>query len=114
MEATAFLLDLVSSEQVDMVSTKPSRSSVSAITSTEEPPINGSAEHVSGGEDANASTLSVDELQLRRKVDWRLCTIAGILCSLNLLDSGIISSASVTSMLSDLSLTGNRYSVAIL
>ena len=53
------------------------------------------------------------EIRLRRKVDLRLCTIAGILCSLNLLDSGILSSASVTSMLSDLDLTGNRYSVSI-
>ncbi|EXJ88528.1 hypothetical protein A1O1_05458 [Capronia coronata CBS 617.96] len=53
------------------------------------------------------------EWHLRRKVDLRLCTIAGILCSLNLLDSGIISSASVTSMLSDLHLTGDRYSVSI-
>ncbi|EGE84619.1 MFS transporter [Blastomyces dermatitidis ATCC 18188] len=53
------------------------------------------------------------ERKLRRKVDIRLCTISGILCSLNLLDSGIISSASVTSMISDLSLEGNRYSVAI-
>ncbi|KAF2169858.1 hypothetical protein M409DRAFT_64849 [Zasmidium cellare ATCC 36951] len=52
--------------------------------------------------------------KLRLKVDLRLCTIAGILCSLNLLDSGIISSASVTSMLTDLDLTlGNRYSVSI-
>ena len=68
------------------------------------------------------------ESKLRRKVDLRLCSIAGILCSLNLLDSGIISSASVTtlvsatratrcwshvlnglSMLKDLSLEGNRY-----
>lgn len=53
------------------------------------------------------------ESRLRLKIDLRLCTIAGILCSLNLLDSGIISSASVTSMLSDLDLTGNRYSVSI-
>ena len=53
------------------------------------------------------------ERGLRLKVDIRLCTIAGILCSLNLLDSGVISSASVTSMLSDLDLTGNRYSVSI-
>lgn len=53
------------------------------------------------------------EKKLRLKVDIRLCTIAGILCSLNLLDSGIISSASVTSMPADLSLTGSRYSVAI-
>jgi len=55
----------------------------------------------------------LSEVRLRRKVDLRLCTIAGILCSLNLLDSGIISSAAVTSMLDDLSLTGSRYSVAI-
>ncbi len=53
------------------------------------------------------------EKRLKLKVDIRLCTIAGLLCSLNLLDSGIISSASVTSMLSDLKLTGDRYSVAI-
>lgn len=54
-----------------------------------------------------------DEAHLVRKIDLRLCTISGILCSLNLLDSGIISSAAVTSMLSDLQLTGNRYSVSI-
>ncbi|KAL9600849.1 MAG: hypothetical protein Q9219_002891 [cf. Caloplaca sp. 3 TL-2023] len=55
------------------------------------------------------------ERRIRFKVDVRLCTIAGLLCSLNLLDSGIISSASVTSMLHDLGLDqGNRYSVSIL
>ena len=54
------------------------------------------------------------ERTIRLKVDLRLCTIAGILCSLNLLDSGIISSASVTSMLKDLGLEGNRYSFSIL
>ncbi|KAI2780185.1 putative MFS transporter [Daldinia loculata] len=53
------------------------------------------------------------ERRLRLKVDLRLCTIAGILCSLNLLDSGVISSASVTSMPTDLDLTGNRFSVSI-
>jgi len=52
--------------------------------------------------------------KIRLKVDLRLCSIAGILCSLNLLDSGVISSASVTSMLRDLELdVGNRYSVSI-
>ncbi|KAF1360671.1 MFS general substrate transporter [Lizonia empirigonia] len=69
----------------------------------------------------DASILSArDELEekwwngIRLKVDMRLCSIAGILCSLNLLDSGVISSASVTSMLSDLELdVGNRYSVSI-
>lgn len=56
-----------------------------------------------------------EEKRIRLKVDLRLCTIAGLLCSLNLLDSGIISSASVTSMLHDLGLEqGNRYSVSIL
>src|SRR5271154_6545052 len=53
------------------------------------------------------------ERALRFTVDIRLCTIAGLLCSLNLLDSGIISSASVTSMLQDLQLTGHRYSISI-
>ncbi|KAJ5825783.1 Major facilitator superfamily domain general substrate transporter [Penicillium riverlandense] len=54
------------------------------------------------------------EKQVRWKVDIRLCTIAGLLCSLNLLDSGILSSAAVTSMLEDLDLNqGNRYSVSI-
>ncbi|KAF1999373.1 MFS general substrate transporter [Amniculicola lignicola CBS 123094] len=54
------------------------------------------------------------ERRIRLKVDLRLCSIAGILCSLDLLDSGVISSASVTSMLSDLHLDqGNRYSVSI-
>ena len=63
------------------------------------------------GPDEDATILA--ERKLKLKVDLRLCTIAGLLCSLNLLDSGIISSASVTSMLQDLDLTGNRYSVAI-
>ena len=55
------------------------------------------------------------EKKLRLKVDIRLCTIAGLLCSLNLLDSSIISNAYVTSMGKDLELNvGNRYSVAIL
>ncbi|ERF70987.1 hypothetical protein EPUS_03266 [Endocarpon pusillum Z07020] len=53
------------------------------------------------------------EKRIRRKVDLRLCTIAGLLCSLNLLDSGIISSAAVTSMPQDLGLTGDRFSVSI-
>ena len=55
------------------------------------------------------------ERSIRLKVDLRLCTVAGLLCSLNLLDSGIISSASVTIMLKDLGLDqGNRYSISIL
>lgn len=54
------------------------------------------------------------EKKVRWKVDVRLCTIAGLLCSLNLLDSGILSSAAVTSMLSDLQLDqGSRYSISI-
>ncbi|KAI2623944.1 putative MFS transporter [Hypomontagnella submonticulosa] len=67
-----------------------------------------------GGNVADAvETRDKLERRLRLKVDLRLCTIAGILCSLNLLDSGVISSASVTSMPVDLDLTGNRFSVSI-
>ncbi|KAK4560610.1 hypothetical protein LTR86_005188 [Recurvomyces mirabilis] len=68
------------------------------------------AEH--GGEQMHDNEIET-ERRLLRKVDIRLCSIAAILCSLNLLDSGVISSASVTSMISDLDLTGNRYSVSI-
>jgi hypothetical protein len=42
-------------------------------------------------EDIGKERLERLERKLVRKVDLRLCTIAGILCSLNLLDSGIIS-----------------------
>ncbi|KAH6886250.1 permease of the major facilitator superfamily [Thelonectria olida] len=65
------------------------------------------------GAEADGETIHAIERRLRFKIDLRLCTIAGLLCSLNLLDSGVISSASVTSMTSDLDLTGNRYSVSI-
>ncbi|KAI1267320.1 putative MFS transporter [Xylariaceae sp. FL1019] len=71
---------------------------------------------VSGAPDASDTDIEIDgpmERRLRRKIDLRLCTIAGILCSLNLLDSGVISSAAVTSLPTDLGLTGNRYGVAI-
>ncbi|KAH6638180.1 major facilitator superfamily domain-containing protein [Boeremia exigua] len=71
-------------------------------------------------EDDGSLLSAPDELEekwksgIRFKVDLRLCSIAGVLASLNLLDSGVISSASVTSMLSDLELdVGNRYSVSI-
>ena len=62
-------------------------------------------------ENEDYDTVKYDSI--RRKIDLRLCTIAGILCSLNLLDSGIISSAAVTSMPQDLGLVGNKFSVAI-
>lgn len=63
---------------------------------------------------AIASVPEAGIKKLRLLVDIRLCSIAGLLCSLNLLDSGIISSASVTSMLSDLQLdVSNRYSISI-
>jgi len=61
-------------------------------------------------EEATIEETKAIERKLVRKIDLRLCTIAGILCSLNLLDSGIISSASVTSIFGDLGLgVGNRY-----
>lgn len=54
------------------------------------------------------------EIRLIRKIDFRLCTIAMLLVSLDLLDSNIISSAAVTSMLHDLGLdVGNRFSLSI-
>jgi hypothetical protein len=67
-----------------------------------------------GGEVVYAGTEAEKDVEMERKlvrkIDLRLCTIAGILCSLNLLDSGIISSASVTSIFGDLGLgVGNRY-----
>ncbi|KAI8952408.1 retrograde regulation protein 2 [Xylaria longipes] len=68
------------------------------------------------GDDGGATDIERDDVlerRLRLKVDLRLCTIAGILCSLNLLDSGVISSAAVTSLPTDLGLTGNRFSIAI-
>jgi MFS family permease len=67
----------------------------------------------SAGNDFSAEELA-EQRRIRLRVDFRLCSIAGILCSLNLLDSGVISNAAVTSMLSDLELNqGNRYSVSI-
>lgn len=76
------------------------------------------AEHTSivTGDEADGGDITKQkelERKLRLKVDLRLCTIAGILCSLDLLDSGIISSASVTSMFQDLDFHGNQYSVSI-
>lgn len=72
------------------------------------------ADHSPPPSSDDGSYPSADERRIRLKIDLRLCTIAGILCSLNLLDSGVISSASVTTMLADLELDrGNRYSVSI-
>ncbi|KAK3300649.1 major facilitator superfamily domain-containing protein [Chaetomium fimeti] len=84
-----------------------------AVSGAEEDAVN-----VTGsGPVTDTMAMAVDdslERRIRLKVDFRLCTIAGILCSLNLLDSGVLSSAAVTSMLSDLGLDqGNRFSVSI-
>lgn len=89
--------------------------SSSSSVSAEAHNANSKAALVSSGVVEDEVATIDEEKKIRRKVDLRLCTIAGLLCSLNLLDSGIISSASVTSMLSDLGLDqGNRYSVSIL
>lgn len=83
-----------------------------SVSDTAVLPSRNSANVTANGDDQERLKM---EKALRLKVDIRLCTIAGLLCSLNLLDNGIISSASVTSMLKDLGLAeGNRYSVAIL
>lgn len=42
-------------------------------------------------EEQRAIHRQAREKRIRLKVDFRLCSIAGILCSLNLLDSGVIS-----------------------
>ncbi|KAF2969609.1 hypothetical protein GQX73_g4024 [Xylaria multiplex] len=71
---------------------------------------------LSEGSGDGVAAIEIDDVlerRLRLKIDLRLCTIAGILCSLNLLDSGVISSAAVTSLPADLDLTGNRFSIAI-
>ncbi|KXL47180.1 hypothetical protein M433DRAFT_62537 [Acidomyces richmondensis BFW] len=88
----------------------PQHSPVQKASSDSEQRISETTHDALGQDETNSGAL---ERRLRFKVDLRLCSIAGILCSLNLLDSGVISSASVTSMLSDLGLTGNRYSVSI-
>ena len=83
------------------------------VGSVEERSVNAvDADATDGGERDKARRAAL-ERRLRLKVDLRLCTIAGVLCSLNLLDSGVISSAAVTSMPADLGLTGNRFSVAV-
>lgn len=68
-----------------------------------------------GDGEKNAQTEAATCLDRRivRKIDLRLCTIAGLLCALDLIDSGVMSSASATSMPTDLGLTGDRYSTAI-
>ncbi|RDK44241.1 MFS general substrate transporter [Aspergillus phoenicis ATCC 13157] len=72
-----------------------------------------STQDVQGYADLDPEELKALETRIRWKTDLRLCTIAGTLCSLNLLDSGILSSASVTSMPDDLDLIGTRYSVSV-
>ncbi|ROW01274.1 hypothetical protein VMCG_05858 [Cytospora schulzeri] len=73
------------------------------------------SEMISSDDDELADDQTQPELDKRivRKIDLRLCTIAGIICSLDLIDSGIMSSASATSMPKDLGLIGTRYSTAV-
>lgn len=86
-----------------------------ASSSSVEPfSANGNHDHKAQPRDCEDEILGPEDDDMKRKlvrkIDIRLCTIAGILCSLNLLDSGIISSASVTSIFEDLELgVGNRY-----
>lgn len=103
------------------VSSKPSRTSQSPLSGNNKSPAHNRTNSASSTDDLlgdQRATSEQDdyaslERKLRLKVDIRLCSLAGLLCSLNLLDSGVISSASVTSMIPDLDLTGNRYSVSI-
>ena len=98
---------------MDLKETAVTMSGESDFLVSTEPTIK--APTVSAGSYEEINSNGDVEKTLRLKVDIRLCSIAGLLCSLNLLDSGIISSASVTSMLKDLGLDqGNRYSFSIL
>ncbi|KAI9719157.1 MAG: hypothetical protein M1828_006339 [Chrysothrix sp. TS-e1954] len=64
-------------------------------------------------QDSDSPLRKAEERRLTRHLDLRLCTIAGLLFSLDLLDSGIISSASVTSLFDDISLSPTHYSLSI-
>ncbi|KAL3438641.1 major facilitator superfamily domain-containing protein [Aspergillus tetrazonus] len=90
-------------------SAKPSSALELAIFSSDSPPL----QHNNAEGSSTLPEWAHLESRIRRKTDLRLCSIAGILCSLNLLDSGILASASVTTLLSDLDLQGQRYSVSI-
>ncbi len=68
---------------------------------------------VAGGEAPAVAAKPELDRAIRRKIDVRLCTIAGLLCALDLIDSGILSSASATSMPAELGLLGDRYAMAI-
>ncbi|ORY60972.1 major facilitator superfamily domain-containing protein [Pseudomassariella vexata] len=103
-------------DPASQIAPSPARSSSARDKNTDIFPI------IPDSDQDNGNSLPADDIEtnttlerrLCLKIDLRLCTIAGILCSLNLLDSGVISSASVTSMLSNLDLdVGNRYSVSI-
>ncbi|KAK1779483.1 major facilitator superfamily domain-containing protein [Copromyces sp. CBS 386.78] len=111
------------SHSLDVSNSDTSRPNSIRSRSTKQPGIATRSEHEVEQVDLRQDDLTdiqlagysdEQERHIRRKVDFRLCTIAGILCSLNLLDSGVISSAAVTSMPSDLGLDhGNRFSVSI-
>ncbi|KAA8632199.1 hypothetical protein SMACR_01485 [Sordaria macrospora] len=111
------------SNSLDISNSDTSRPNSIGSRSTKKPGIDTRSDHEVENVDLRQDDLAdpqrtgyshEQERRIRRKVDLRLCTIAGILCSLNLLDSGVISSAAVTSMPSDLGLDhGNRFSVSI-
>ncbi|KAL4784234.1 major facilitator superfamily domain-containing protein [Aspergillus varians] len=90
-----------------------SKGSASVTDQTINPDGSGTSLHDQAQESSIPSEWKHLESKIRRKVDLRLCSIAGILCSLNLLDSGILASASVTTLVTDLDLQGQRYSVSI-
>ncbi len=107
------LASMSSSEEALSGSSRTSTSKPFADDRTSEVPEQRGENEVDSRDDRTDPQKKELENRLRLKIDLRLCSIAGILCSLNLLDSGVISSASVTSMIDDLDLTGNRYSVSI-
>lgn len=103
----------MSTDESSSPSPQPDATSVDNTSTDDRGDLIGDAAGSSTGTpDAPEPALDLDR-RIVRKIDLRLCTIAGLLCALDLVDSGIMSSASATSMPADLGLTGDRYATAI-
>lgn len=100
---------VLSSPEAKKISNQPVETPIEAGHGTFASTENGENE----GHVASTASLTPLERKARLKIDIRLCSIAGVLCCLNLLDSGILSSASVTTMQQDLNLQGSHYSESI-
>ncbi|CAH0025579.1 unnamed protein product [Clonostachys rhizophaga] len=55
-----------------------------------------------------------DQRRIRRRVDWRLVPIVGLMYCVSLIDRTNVAAASIAGMIEDLHLIGNRYSIITL